>query len=346
MSTNSSNTVRNSYMINYTKKKKHRYILTENYTVLNDYIQKNIRKINDSINVLIQELNIKVHDRQIPYIVLEKIPISVDKGKRPEQEQRKRIRGIIRDIDNSDLLKNYSGKLLEKEMISHSIEFFVNSGYNGLTFSNIHFDVKVLSEKKKLNNVFSDIFLDSAMFNSYSFLKEMNDEDKHNFGKQKFEFYQKRKLNCYYRIDSEDNDRIFYYSLAFSCRKNDKEFDYEKYITLWNDFLNEYYNGYIHKEKGIAEQIRQYFNPNHISNKIRNQLYKKDDGAYLILRINQDKTKSLHERINTYFGIKKYEIGATKIVKIDEYYNIQDMLRNLDVSAYKIVKKSSQNKKN
>ena len=109
--------------------------------------------------------------------------------------------------------------------ISHSIEFFVHTSYNELTFSNNNFDIKILLDEYGLATVFTDIFLDSAMFNSYSFLKGLSDEEKHAFGMKKLEFYKNKGLECFYRLDREDEDRLLYYSLAFSCRKSFEEFD-------------------------------------------------------------------------------------------------------------------------
>ena len=149
----------------------------------------------------------------------------------------------MRDSNTEQELIKLLGEQLLKDnpKLSHMIEFFGQTTYSALTFSNFQFDEKMYLNSKEYISVFTDIFLDSAMFNSYSFLKEMNDDEKHKFGQKKLEFYRNRGLSCFYRFDTEDEDKLFYYSLAFSCRKNTTEFDYEKYINLWNDFIKEYY---------------------------------------------------------------------------------------------------------
>ena len=345
MSKKTKNVVRKAYMSNFSKKKKHRYIITEKNTELDRYLQQNSNRINDRINYAIQELSIKITDRQLPFMTIEKIPIGFDSAVISQEDKKRRVRGVIRDITTDEVLLESIGKRIsENENISHSIEFFANTTYDGLTFSNNHFDVKVLTEKEVLEDVFADIFLDSAMFNSYSFLKEMSNEEKHEFGKKKFEFYIKHNLPCYYRLDIEDENRIFYYSLAFSCRTSNNDFDYDKYIELWNDFIKDYYSDKVHLEKSITEQLNQYIDPKQLPKSLSRNLARREEGAYLVLRINRNQTISLNERIMNYFGLKEYHIGVIKVVPILEYYRIQDMLKNLDVAAYKVVKISRKKK--
>lgn len=333
------NVVRKAFMSNFSKKKKHRYIVTEKETVINQYLQKNINRINDGINYAIQETSIKVTDRQLPFVVIEILSISFDNIDISQKDKERRIRGVFRDITTDEAFLECIGKRLnDSDNISHAIELFANTTYNWLTFSNNHFDAKVLIEKTALENVFIDIFLDYAMFNSYSFLKEMCNEEKHEFGKKKFEFFKKNNLSCYYRIDVEDESRIFYYSLAFSCRTSNKDFDYDKYIELWNRFIEEYYPDKVHVEKSIKEQLCQHIDYEQLPKSLIRSLAHKKKGAYLVLRVNKNQTISLNDRIMNYFGMEKYHLGKIKVVNISKYYEIQDMLKNLDVSAYKVVK--------
>lgn len=342
MSSNTKNVVRNAYMSNFTTDKKHRYIITEKGSDLDTYIQKNLNSINEAINISIQELSIKITNRQLPYIIIEKLPVDFSNIQISQEDKRRRIRGFIRDLrTNIVSLKKFD----DDESISHSIEFFTNTTYQALTFSNLDFDAKILMSKDGLQNVFMDIFLDSAMFNSYSFLKGMSTLDKHEFGKKKFEYFKNKNLPCFYRIDTEDIDQIFYYSLAFSCRTSDNEFDYDMYIKLWDDFIAECYPNEKHIEKSISEQLQMYIDAEQLPKNLKTKFVRKKEGAYLILRINRNQTKSLEERINSYFGIDDFHIGEIKIKEISEYYNIQDMLRNLDVAAYKIVKAPNRKKK-
>ena len=345
MSTNSKNTIRNAYMSNFTTKKKHRYIVTEKGSQLDTDIQNNLNKINDSINTAIQELSIRIHDRQIPYMIIEKLPVSFDDDtdETEKRDKTKRVRGLLRDIaTEKELLNLLDKKFIRTDVkISHAIEFFANTTYSALTFSNLNFDAKMYLNTKGFITAFTDIFMDSAMFNSYSFLKGMGYEEKHLFGIRKLEFYRKRKLPCFYRFDSEDEDKLFYYSLAFSCRNSKEEFDFETYVDLWEDFISEYYPNETHKEKSVSEQLKQYIDPEQFPKGLAQQISRKGEGAYLVLRINRDRTTSLQKRICNYFGLEEFQIGKVKVVDISEYYNIQDMLRNLDVAAYKVVKRKN-----
>lgn len=347
MSTNDKNVIRKAYMRNFTTKKKHRYILTENGSELDFYVQNNLKIINENINMSIQELSIRIEDRQIPYIVVENFPVNLESISIKDMEndrKAKRIRGMIRDIKTgTELIKKLERELKKDEtMASHSIEFFAHTAYNELTFSNNSFDAKVLLDNDGLKTIFTDIFLDSAIFNSYSFLKEMSDKEKQAFGKKKLEFYQKRDLSCFYRLDCEDEDKLLYYSLAFSCRKSVDEFDFDGYISLWNEFIAEYYPNEKHVEKNVSEQLKQHVDYGQLPNDLRQKIMKKGEGAYLILRINHNRTDKLYERIRNYFG--GYDIGKIKIVRISEYYKIDDMLKNLDVSAYKVIRPQKKNR--
>lgn len=343
MSTNSKNVIRNAYMMNFTKKKKHRYILTEKGSDLDTYFQDNITKINDSINVAIQELSIKIVDRQLPFIIIEKIPINLESfdEKYSDDDKSRRIRGLIRDVKTEKGLVKRIENLLSKtdHNISHAIELFAHTSYNELTFSNNHFDAKVLLDETGLKNIFTDIFLDASMFNSYSFLKKMSKKEKREFGIKKLQFYKDHNLPCFYIFDNEDEDKVLYYSLAFSCRKSMDEFNYDEYIKLWNEFISEYYPDKRHIEKSVIEQLDQYIDPEQLDKEyIKNKIMKKDEGAYLVLRINRNRTTKMRDRIIVYFGGDSYHEGKIKIVPISEYYKIKDMLVNLDVAAFKVVR--------
>lgn len=351
MSTNSKNTIRKAYLSNFTTKKKHRYILTEKNSELDSFIQKNLISINESINTHIQELSVRIQERQIPYIIIEKIPITFDTllmNVISQDEKIKRVRGMIRDIKTEgELVKKIATEYTKDETnISHAIEFFAHTAYNELTFSNNNFDAKILLDDEGLKMIFTDIFMDCAMFNSYSFLKGMKEVDKQEFGVKKLEFYIKKGLSCFYRLDRDDEEKILYYSLAFSCRESMNEFNFEKYIELWDEFVKEYFPDKQHKERSVAEQLKQHVDYKQLPKELKQKIMSRDAGAYLVLRINHDRTEKLHSRIDSYFGKGGYYIGKVKLVKISEYYMIDDMLKNLDVSAYKVIRPKKRNRGN
>lgn len=119
----------------------------------------------------------------------------------------------------------------------------------------------------------------------------------------------------------------------------------KKYISLWNEFIADYFPDKVHKEKSILEQLKQHVDYGQLSKELVQKIRSKEEGAYFVLRINRDRTSKLHERINIYFGKGDYHISKEKIVDISEYYKIGDMLSNLDVSAYKGVRLPKRNKK-
>lgn len=63
-------------------------------------------------------------------------------------------------------------------------------------------------------------------------------------------------------------------------------------------------------------------------------------GDYLLLRINKEpNTNSEKNKIINYFGLTEFNVGDTKIVTINEYFNpfIRKLINELVISAYKIV---------
>lgn len=70
MSTNPKNIIRPEYLKNFTKKVKTRFILVEKGSKFPCEINKTIPNVNSKVNVIIQDLNLRITDRQIPYITL------------------------------------------------------------------------------------------------------------------------------------------------------------------------------------------------------------------------------------------------------------------------------------
>lgn len=173
------------------------------------------------------------------------------------------------------------------------------------------------------------------MFNSYSFLHKMNIKDKKTFSKQKFEFFKNKNLPCFYEYKGED---LLYYSLAFSARTSKDEFDLDRYINYWNEFLKEYYPNSVHREASLKSQIEQHRDFGELPKNYHKKFYKKSKGAYLIIRTNKDRTEKYQEEICSVFGLKTYEYGKVKTVPINRYYELKHLFENLDVSAFKVIK--------
>lgn len=68
------------------------------------------------------------------------------------------------------------------------------------------------------------------------------------------------------------------------------------------------------------------------------RFYKKAPGAYLVLRTNRDRTQDIRPEIFKLFRIKKYGKGKLRIIRIDEFEKYKQLMINLDVSVFKVVK--------
>lgn len=70
MSTNSKNVMRPEFLKNFTRKVKERYILLEKRKSQFTNVGHFVSLLNGELNEIIQDLNLKIHDRQLPYITL------------------------------------------------------------------------------------------------------------------------------------------------------------------------------------------------------------------------------------------------------------------------------------
>ena len=114
MSTNAKNTFRREYFKNYTKKIKHREILIESGKALNGTITDIVKEVNSEVNQIIQNLNLLISERQLPYITLE---IKY----RPEIGQRSRMVLIEQDTQKyfeENIRRNTSA-------IGHDVSHFI-----------------------------------------------------------------------------------------------------------------------------------------------------------------------------------------------------------------------------
>lgn len=333
MSTNAKNLIREEFLKNFTTKIKRRHVVVENNKQLNGDFQATISNINANVNKIIQLLNLKVHDRQIPYITL-----TAQFSSELTERSRIVIRSKKTSKDFEDCIKNQTNKL--GESLSHCIDFLISPGYKEIVISALNFDAEIVVADEYIECVIIDILLDIAMFNSYSFLKEKSLEWKHSFGFKKYSFFKSNALNCFYECKTT---KSLYYSLAFSARNSKDDFNVEEYINLWNRFISENFSNSIHKEKSILEQLKQHVDYNELPANLYKRFNKKTAGAYLVLRTNKERSEDLQPFICSLFGIKKYEKGKIKIVPIDEFETYEPLLRNLDVSAFKIVKQQTNN---
>ncbi|MBR3833289.1 MAG: hypothetical protein IKJ73_03130 [Lachnospiraceae bacterium] len=330
MSTNYKNIIRPEILKNYTKKIKERYVLLKKGSCEFNDIEYVVSSVNRDINLIIQELNLKIKDRQLPYITLKICYGDIIN---------KRVRVFIHNDDTEYLYeRDVKAQIESEDEISHILDVLIASSLKIITISNLSCDAELVIDYELLKSAIIDILLDIVMFNSYSFLKKMSIIEKKEFSGKKYDFFVDEKLPCFYNCPE---DKLLYYSLSFSARKEDNKFNIDDYIGYWNSFIDKYYPTYSHKEKSMIEQIKQHVDYEQLPKNILSKFDEYPDGAYLILRTNKGRTDSLQPRIKELFGRKKIREGLIKIVPIDDFYKHKELFINLDVSVYKVIKQSN-----
>jgi len=318
--------IRDAYFRNFTTKVKTRYILLDRKKCSIKNIDKRIKYINDAANLIIQDLNLAIHDRQLPYISLEI---------QSKNSFSKRTRAFIHDDQIAiDYEKDLSAKIVQEDELSHILEILVAYGFKKIIISKLGCDAEIVIDYHFLDAVITDIVLDIIMFNSYSFLKSMPIKEKREFSQQKYKFFVDNKLPCIYDCK---NEKPLYYSLAFSARTDSSTFDLKYYISLWDKFIETYYCDKKHIEKSVREQLSQHVDKGELPKRVHRKFDNYSQGAYLLLRTNKDRTEKIHPQLYNLFGIKKFRKGKLKIVPIADFEKYKPLLKNLDVSAFKIV---------
>lgn len=328
MSTNAKNRIRPEFLKNFTSKIKRRYIIIQNGKISGNDLQQLLNSVNSTVNQIIQQLNLKIKDRQIPYTTLiAQINPTLDS----------RSRFVLHD-DSSDGnfemgIKTQS--TLIGEDLSHLVEFLVAAGYKEIVISSLDCDAEIVVDYKFLECAIVDVLLDITVFNSYSFLKNLSIKEKHEFGCQKYTYFKECSFDCFYECKS---NKELYYSFAFSARDSCDCFDVDKYIEIWNGFISKNYPNCTHKEKTISQQLKQHVDYEELPDNLQYRFNKRPKGAYLVLRTNKDRTEKLSPFIQSVFGIKEYEKGKIKIVPIEDFDKYKPLFENLDISAFKVVK--------
>ena len=327
MSTNPKNKIKPEFLKNFTKNVLSREISIENGKVLINY-QDWINRINTETNQIIQQLNLIVLERNIPYITFKAQfgdPIKKDARVAFINEKSGRDFEVIIMEDYDQIGKT----------TSHMVVLVLADGYKDVEDSAFKLDADLIVATEFFECALIDVLLDIAMFNSFSFLRNKGNEERHSFGKEKCLFAKKKQFPCFY-INHCEKDQ--YYSFAFSARKEKDRIDLLSYVQIWDSFISECYPTEKHIEGSIREQLKQHVDYKELPiNSIVRKCKKIDGGAYLLLRTNRDRTEEIHERVFTLFGISEYEKGKTKIVSISDFEKYKPLLENLDVSAFKLI---------
>lgn len=325
MSTNRKNVIRKAPLANFTRNIKYRNIVIDRM-VYTQFSEK-ITSIMDEVNKTIQDVALNIRDRHIPFVVCS--PITHDATKICDS------RIILLPAE-----RNYETGFVPKDRrnISHWVEFQLSAIYNQITFSNSCCDAKLVIDEEFLIPAATDLFLDLAMFNSYSFLQNMSVDEKRIFSKQKFDYFKAKNLPCYYVYDNSDT--LLYYSLAFSARRTAKRIDIPMYLALWEDFLKTYYPGKVHKEAPLEAQLKQHIDFGQLPcQKILDELKILPNGSYLLIRLNKHpRSQKLKTQLNAIFFGNTLTAKNWRIIPLDDYASIKKYTQTLHISAFKLIK--------
>lgn len=303
---------------------------------------ESIFEIQKNLNILIQELNIKIN-RNIPYMIVNCLEYVTE-----------RTRIFVRDkeeFDNENILLGVDGMMDNFTNITHNVDCFQAAGRTLIEKANIfhntkHFDVTIMFDKMIRELTIIDILLDIAYFNSYSFLRDMSLSEKRAFSKQKSEFFKNESLPTVF--DEPCSDDLDYYSFAFSCHMpnihEQKHYEYEinieKYISIWDKFIKKYYPDKKHQEISVQEQIMRRKN-NHIPNDYYLKFNDLQPGVYYILRTDEKNIPTKYLKyVMSLFGIKKktnMSVGYLTIIESKDFDQYTELYEYAGVSAFKIV---------
>ena len=341
MSTNRKHREEPAFLRQYTRDVLQRSIVIEDKSVAIHYNRdEGLRRITENLNKYIQSLNFMI-ERNIPYLSLT-----------ASQSFENAVRMIIRENAQDE-----DGVLIELEDlrfldITHLIDLFICEGGFFLDYPiDSRFNVEVILNSMFTRMMIIDIFLDIAFFNSYSFLKNANNKKKREFSKKKYAYFKQHNLSsCFGSV----TDSLNYYSFAFSCHKNvekgdliadidntedfDLDLDLLKYVDIWNGFMATFFPKYIHHEKSIKEQINLHTDAKQISPNYYQELFNYPPGIYIIIRLNSiSGSERQKRRLSSIFRGSKLTVGLMKVVTVDEFEQISDLVEMQVISAFKIV---------
>lgn len=335
MSTNYWNEFRPGFMRNFSDYVIERYIIIDDDTMTDNEKDKFVLSINEELWRVIQETNILAEGRILPFVRVRRVVDINDE-----------LRIIVNDIDSCSSFDDYENECKEKiniDQLSHLINFKTLSPRKQIQVSDrlIPGNAKMIISRADQISAAVDIFLDIAMFNSYSFLHSLKIEQKREFNDYKFKFAKEHSLESYYQTST--NEPPAYWSMAFSARINNKSIDFYKYVRLWEIFIKS--TPYSSNENMVIPPYEQLKSYRHISN-LPNECFTKsfweefDKGDKLFIRINRepnDNEKKL--MLTNLFGIPKFRVGAVNVLDIKDYYihYIYQLMEELYISAFKVV---------
>ena len=334
--------VRLAYMRNFTDNVLYRYIVMNGTEAHHVEFNRTVKNINESLWVNIQEVSLKCPERQIPFIHL----VAAD------DYDNEHLRLVMTDRNFKD--DSLPEDLIPFSSISHMLILRITNNYDIISIcdSNKEISAKMIIDQKYFISSAIDILLDIAMFNSYSFLRELSIKEKKDFNLKKIEFFNKKKFECFYSFEEDKSRFPKYLSLAFAARTTIDTLDYDMYISIWDEFIKTYYPDKIHIEETVMSQLKNHLDYGTLPDKrkLANKINQRSNGAYIILRTNRkNRSKPIEQELCDFFKISSFHIGAIRIVSLNEFLTtpmFSKFVKNLEVSAFKVVvnHKTSKNK--
>lgn len=295
-----------------------------------------LSKATAKLNNAIAQLNLLI-DRNIPYMSISHLPCV--------NELTRLVIRRLTEVNWNALIFQIDPSATSFANVSHILDLFQCGGSCELDNSDQGMDAQITFDDNLIELVIIDIFLDVAMFNSYSFLRTLSIEKRKQFSKDKYKFFSERGLNCLFTDKSDGT--LDYYSFAFSCHANrddilrtpnyDYELNLEQYIGIWDAFLAEYFPGYVHKNSSITDQLSLRIN-NHLPLDLAKKFQDKESGIYILLRTERmNIPKKYENQVCNLFGIPKCTVGHLQIISVKDFTKYQALYQNAGVSAFKVI---------
>lgn len=309
---------------NFTSNTLVRYIKIDKATMCEEEQMIFIDKINTKLAKTIQDINAYIEGRTLPFIKVQRVVDEDD-----------RLRIVINDLNDDTMY-------VDRRDLSLLINFRTPSPQRLITVCDelINGDAKMIIDSRSQEVAAIDIFLDIAMFHSYSFLDIMTNEPKHEFNRTKYNFFIENNYESFYYIDTIAPPQFL--SFAFAARKDINEFDITYYCDIWDNFVANNFRNQTHININPENQMKYHLQSGMLDKKYFTTEFWKTypSGNYLFIRINREpNTNERKEELAKYFGVPKFHIGPTKVVPISEYYKpfFKTMLNEHYISALKIV---------
>lgn len=312
----------------------HRTALVCASDVDKDRIKDIAHMAKELVNTKIQELSLMIPERLFAYATIDVIYSANSIRDNGE------LRFVIRDAgceSSQDCLDN------EVQIINDApylIEILVAPEHRLLTRgSREYFDVRIAADIDAVISSLCDTILDSIMFSSYPGLRALSIEEKRDFSKNKWDFYQKHNLRSFYDIRYFQD--IHYYSLAYSARTGYTTIHLDQYIQLWKDFLTEYYPTLQQFVPSVKKQLKLHVDSGHLpKDKIAEEISHDNysERAYLLLTINKRISSKSREEIRSVFGLKEISGGHFALVPLKDFNHYKPYFFREELTVFKVVK--------